>query len=263
MAESKSLRTSGILFGIWLSWLYAFVADQINRANLPGIPLPEPAGGWFGYYLGALVAGGLIGFACTWPDNSWAGGALGGVAGACMVFFAPWQQAVGSATRVFGTILLMLTTFVPMVLILMPVALLIRFSVDRLPKGLEGILAPRRLGLPLVTMALAIGLGVMGLYSAEVKSAFYQTQTLINQGMAAKSTGQLPEQLQPVVGFIPNANGRYTLEWSDEVERFMGPRQVTNRSASDFLIVVRFQNGFLMSCVFVPGVKQSPCANYQ
>ncbi len=263
MGDTKTGRLAGILFGIWLSWLYAFVADQLNRVNLPGISLPEPAGGTLGYYLGALVAGALIGFACTWPDNSWAGGLLGGVAGAAMVFFAPWQQAVGSATKIFGTVLLMLTTFIPLVLILMPVALLIRFSVDRLPTGVEGLLAPRRIGFPLVTTALAVILGVMGLYSAEVRTAFYQTKALVDQGMAASSASQLPEQLQPVVGFIPNANGSYTMEWSDEAERFMGPRPVTSRSSSDFLIIVRFQNGFILSCVYAPGVKQSPCANYQ
>jgi len=263
MGDPKTLRSAGFFFGMWLSWLYAFVADQVNRVNLPGIPLPEPHGEAWSYYLGAVVAGALIGLACTWPDNSWAGGALGGLSGACLVFLAPWQQAFSSTTRVFGTILLMLTTFIPMVLILAPVALLIRFSVNNLPTGIEGILAPRRLGLPVLTTLLALLLGFMGLYSGEVKAAFYQTQALVEQGLAVSNAGSLPEPLQPVQGFIPNATGRYTLEWSDDSARFMGPRPVTSRSASDFLIIVRFQNGFSLACVFVPGVKLSPCANYQ
>ena len=263
MSNPKALRSAGFFFGIWLSWLYAFVAEQVNRVSLPGITLPEPQGGVWGYYLGAVVAGALIGLACTWPDNSWAGGALGGLSGACLVFLAPWQQAFSSSARVFGTVLLMLTTFIPMVLILAPVALLIRFSVNQLPTGSGGSLAPRRLGLPVLTTLLALVLGFMGLHSSEVKAAFYQTQALVEQGLDISDAGGLPEQLQPVQGFIPNATGRYTLEWSDDSARFMGPRPVTSRSASDFLIIVRFQNGFSLACVFVPGVKLSPCANYQ
>ena len=180
MTSQKSLRVAGIIFGAWLSWLYAFVADQVNRVNLPGISLPDPQGGVVGYYLGALLVGALIGLVCTWPENNWAGAALGGLLGALLVFFAPWQQALGSGRQAFGAFFLTLTTFIPMVLILMPFALLVRWSVNRLPTGLEGLLSPRRIGLPLLTTALAIALGLSGMVSADGRTAFYQTQTYGN-----------------------------------------------------------------------------------
>ena len=41
MSNPKTLRSAGFFFGIWLSWLYAFVADQVNRVSLPGITLPD------------------------------------------------------------------------------------------------------------------------------------------------------------------------------------------------------------------------------
>jgi hypothetical protein len=86
---------------------------------------------------------------------------------------------------------------------------------------------------------------------------------MIVTGLESSSSLQLPEPLQAVQGFIPNATGRYTLEWSDDVERFMGPRPVTNRQSSYFLIIARFQNGFSLACIFAPGVRQPPCANFK
>jgi hypothetical protein len=263
MSHPKSLRSAGIFFGMWLSWLYAFVADQSNRVSLPEIPLPEPQGGVWGYYLGALVVGALIGLACTWPNNSWAGGAFGGLSGACLVFLAPWQPAFGPMLRMLGANSLIITVFIPRLLVLVSVALLIRFSVNYLPPGIEGFLTPRRLGLPVLTTVLALVLGFTGQYSGEMKTALYQTRVLVEQGLAVSDAGSLPEQLQPVAGFIPNATGRYTLEWSNLTARFKDLRPVSSRSASDFLIIVRFQNGFTLACVFAPGVKLSPCANYQ
>jgi len=263
MVTQKSLRISGIMFGAWLSWLYAFLAEELNRISLPGITLPEPQGGLFGYYLGAILVGVVIGLACTWPDSTWLGALLGGIAGAALAFITPWQQATVSSLQAVGAVILTVTTFIPLALILMPVAWLIRVSANRLPAGGEGRFSIRQAGLPLLATALVVVLGVTTMHPPEVRKAFYATQAIIQQGMQARSAGALPAALQDVQGFIPNANGRYTLEWSDAVNRFQGMRPVTSRQNSDFLIVARFQNGFTMACIFAPGAKQSPCANFQ
>jgi hypothetical protein len=242
--------------------LYAWTADQINRAYLPGINLPEPSGGLFGYYAGALFAGALIGLACTWPENSWVGAVCGGVVGAILVFLAPWQQMFSSSTQTFGVFFLTLTTFLPLALILTPFAFLIRWSVDHFSMSNGGGFSLRQYGVPILATILAAWLGYSNLYSDDVRNAIYITQGLIEKGFQAKSTSQLSEPLKPIQGFIPNANGRYTLEKSDAVERFMGPRPVTSRSNSDFLVIARFSNGFKLACVFAPGVKQPNCANF-
>jgi hypothetical protein len=263
MASQKSLRLQGVVFGVWLSWLYAFVADQANRMNLPGIPLPDPQGGFAGYYLGAILAGALIGLASTWPENSWVGAGLGGLVGAFLAFFAPWQQALGSTNQTVGVAVLTLTTFIPLALILAPISLLLRLSVNHLPTTSAGMLNPRRIGLPLAVSILAVLIPIWGMYSPDVKDAFYTSKSLLEEGLKASNPGQLPAPLQSVTGFIPNAAGRYSLEWSDSVERFMGPRPVTSRQNSDYLIIARFQNGFTLACLYAPGVKQPSCTNYK
>lgn len=216
----------------------------------------------FGYYGGALLAGALIGLACTWTDNTWLGSVLGGVTGAILVFLAPWQQMFTSSSQSFGVFFLTLTTFLPLALILTPFAFLVRFSVDHLsPQGGSRI-SLRQYGMPILATILAAWLGVTNLYSEDARGAMYMTQALIEKGMQVKTAGQLSDSLKPVQGFIPNANGRYTLEKSDVVERFMGPRPVTSRTNSDFLIIARFSNGFNLACIFAPGIKQPNCANF-
>lgn len=263
MTGQKSLRLQGVVFGVWLSWLYAFIADQANRINLPGIPLPDPQGGLVMYYFGAVLAGALVGLACTWPENNWVGAGLGGLVGAFLAFLAPWQQALGSSSRTVGIMVLTITTFIPLTLILAPISMLLRLSVMHLPITAAGMLAPRQIGLPVAVTILAVVIGIGGMHPPEVKDAFYATKSMIEEGMKAANSGQLAESLQSVQGFKPNASGRYTLEWSDATSLFMGPRPVTNRQNSDFLIIARFQNGFTLACIFAPGVKLTPCANYK
>ncbi len=235
---------------------------KLTGLILPGIELPGPQGGVFGYYVGALIAGALIGLVCTWPDNAWLGSILGGICGAVLVFVAPWQQSFISPSQTFGAVFLTLTMFLPLALILTPFAFLVRFSVDRLPSIRENSISIRKVALPVVATILAAWLGISSLYPQEVRDAMYITQGLIEKGLQASRASQLSEPLQPVEGFIPNANGRYILERSDVVESFMGPHPVTTRTDSDFLIVVRFKNGFSLACIFSPGVKQPTCANY-
>jgi hypothetical protein len=105
-------------------------------------------------------------------------------------------------------------------------------------------------------------LGVSNLYSEEVRNAMYETQVLIEKGRQAKTANNLAEPIKQIQGFIPNANGSYILEKSEEVERFSGPHPVTSRTNSDFMIVARFQNGFAIACLFAPGAKQPVCANF-
>lgn len=258
----QSLRIAGMVFGAWISWLYAFLSDEINRLFLPGIPLPPASGGYWSYYGGALLAGALIGLACTWPDSPWLGALWGGLSGALLSLLAPWQQVDGSSPQIFGVVVLTATTFIPLVVLLMPLSLLVRRSVEQLPLPGEA-LHPSKVWLPLLVTALVAAVGISRLFPQEVRDAFYSTQALIESAQQVKRSDQLPAPLQDVKGFIPNANGRYTLEWSDRVEQFFGPHPVSNRLNSDFLIIARYQNGFSLACIFAPGARQPPCAVFR
>jgi hypothetical protein len=74
---------------------------------------------------------------------------------------------------------------------------------------------------------------------------------------------RIPEKLQYVKGFYPNANGHYTLAYSQELDAYMGPRAMTTRLDSDFLIITKYDNGFTFACVTGPGLKEpASCTNW-
>ena len=110
---------------------------------------------------------------------------------------------------------------------------------------------------------VAILLGSFSLYPQDVQDGFNATQRLMQNGLKATAPAELPPPLKDVQNWFPNATGRYTLEWSEETERFLGPVQVTSFTHSDFLIVVRFTNKFTFACIFSPGVKTPSCANFE
>jgi hypothetical protein len=263
MNSQKFLRIGGAFVGAWLAVVYAFVSVEINRSALPDIPLPEPSGGAFGYFLEYFAAGALLGLIACWTENKWSGVVIGAVVGAAAVFFLPWKNALSSGTFVLGAIFLTITTFLPLVLFILPVTLVVRQTVERLPTRLEGSLSLSRLGWPLGATAVAILLGSFALYPQEVQDGFKTTQRLVQLGLKATSVSELPLPLKDIQNWFPNANGKYTLEWSEETERFMGPAQVTSFTHSDFLIVVHFSNKFAFACIFAPTVKTPSCANFE
>lgn len=263
MKTKKFIRMGGIIFGAWLALLYAFVSIQVNVSSLPGIPLPGPAGGYLSYYAGYMLAGALIGLIACWPENKWVGALLGGVAGAVLTFYLPWRNALQSPESAVGVLFLTITGFVPLVLLCAPLSLVIRLGVENLPTQVSGSLNIKRIGLPLGATLIAVMLGFTSMYPKEVQDTFFITRDLVDKGISATTQAALPEPLQAVRNWFPNATGKYTLEYSTEIEKYNGPRPVTSRMSSDFLIVVRFQNKFTFACAFAPNVKVPSCTNFE
>jgi hypothetical protein len=263
MNNLRFTRISGAVVGAWLAVIYALVSVEINRSSLPGIPLPEPSGGIFGFYLSYLGAGAALGLIACWTDNKWAGVVTGAAIGAVILFFLPWKNALGSSTLVLGAIFLTLTTFLPLLIIILPVTLVVRQTAESLPTRLEGSLSLDHLRWPIGATILAIVLGSFSLYPPEVQDGFNATQRLVKNGLKATSPAELPAPLKDVENWFPNANGKYTLEWSEDTDRYMGPVPVTTFLHSDYLIVVRFSNKFTVACIFSPGVKTPSCANFE
>ncbi len=251
-----------MVFGTWLSWLYAFLADEVNRVYLPDIPLPDPQGGVLGYYGGAILVGLLVGLVCTWPDKPWLGAIFGGLIGALLAFIALWQPVGGLSIQTLGNGGLTATAFVTLAVILTPIAFLMRISVERLQSS-GASFSLRGVWLPVLVTGLVAFMGMCRLYPREVRAAFYSTRSTIEAGMNSSSPGQLPDALRDVRGFIPNANGRYKLEWSDKVDLFSGFYPQFTRDKRDFLIIARYTNGFAVACLFSYGASQPPCANFQ
>jgi hypothetical protein len=262
LRERRSYWLFGIFFGALLGGVYAFASHMINVIYLPGIPLLPPSGTFSTYLLEYIFLGALLGFISALPEARLAGVALGGFATATgSVFFTLLNQW---GTPNFGsTLITMLYTYLPLVVLMMPLAFVIRVCVDaQEPDPDNPHLWARRFIVPGLVVLVVVLVGSFSLYSSNTRAAVKHMDNLLRVGMRASSMEDLPAPLRDVQGFSENAQGEYGLRYSDNIEQFFGPRPA-GAELSQFLVIARYQNGFALACIFSENRVVPTCANHR
>lgn len=250
----------GAWFGAWLGIVYAFCSQAVNWLALPGIPLAGPAGGLQGFIFLHLLLGAALGFTAAIPNHTAAGVVLGGLLAAFLTAMAAVSAQWGDET-VIRTIILLFYTFLPLAMLFMPLAFLIRRGVDAQTVDPDRpYLWARRFLVPLALTLAAVGLAAFSLYPADIRRAFRQNHEIIQLGLEAGSSANLPRSLEAVQGFRENAIDDYEMYWSDNPEAFFGPRPATGEM-SQFLIFTQFKNGYRVACVFSATTTVPNCTN--
>jgi hypothetical protein len=250
----------GTMFGAWLGAVYAYFSQAINWIALPGVPLAPPGGDLTAYVLAHVMLGAVLGLVSSSPSNTWAGVVLGGVLGSLLSAIGSVSAQWGDAT-VVRTIILLLYTFLPLAVLLMPLAYLIRRGVDAqvVDPDRPYLWARRYLvpgGLTLVAMVLAS----FSLLMPEVRSAIRDMDQIIQRGMAAETVEQLPPSFQGVAGFQQNAVGPYQISYSDNPDDYLGPRPVAGE-LSQVVVFAQFENGYLVACIYNRATTVPNCTN--
>jgi hypothetical protein len=261
-SHRKQIIIFGILFGAWMGGVYASVSGAINVLFLPNIPVAPPDGGLVLSIFEYTLFGALLGAVSAYPESKLVGMGLGGLTTALILVFISLTRSWG--TNIFGGALLYLAcTFMPLIVLMMPVSLLVRAGVDaQQVRTDKPYLWARKYLIPLALTLVAIILGSFSLYTPEQRLGLVTTNQIIIQAKQAGSVKELPVPLQAVSGYLENAHGPYTLAWSDHVESFFGPRP-EGAELSQFLIIARYQNGFSFACVFSSNRTVPTCAVYE
>lgn len=251
----------GVGFGAWIGGVYALTSGVINDIFLPNIPLLPPSGGLAWHLIQYILFGAFLGFITSLPDSTGAGLVLGGLSTAGMLvvqaLIRTWgQESLG------GVIMYMVCIFMPLIVLMMPIAYLIRAGVDaqRLYSDRPHLWARKYL-IPFFLTLVAIALGALSLFPREQRLAIRQVNDFIVAGESAKNESELPEPLKDITGYWENAEGSYALTWSDRVDTFMGPRPA-GAELSQFLVIVRFENDFAFACVFSSNRGVPNCVVY-
>jgi hypothetical protein len=251
----------GAFFGAWLGGVYALVTQAVNWLFLPGIPLAPPSGTLASYLVEFILIGALLGWICAIPAHRMAGVLLGGLVSALLISVMALRGTWGGEFF-SATLILMLLTFMPLVVLMLPISLAIRIGVDaQRVDPARPYLWARRYAIPGLLTVLVVILGVLALYSREERSAFQYVQGMIQQSQLAASVAALPEPVREIPGFLENSRGAYQLSWSDRVDTFFGPVPIGSE-LSQFLIITRFENGYSFACVFSENRQIPNCAAY-
>lgn len=259
--QKKKLWIFGALFGAWMGGVYAFVSGAINGIVMPNIPVAPPEGGLALYLLEYALFGAFLGWVSSIPENKGLGMALGGLATAVILVIITLTRTWGLS--IFGgTLLYVSCTFMPLIVLMMPISLLIRAGVDAQYVAPDRpYLWARKYLIPLVLTLLAVIMGAFSIYSNEQREAIKTVNQLVLQSRQAGSFSALPKPLQDVTGYLENAHGKYTLAWSDRVDTFFGPVPADSE-LSQFLVIARFENGYAFACVFSNNRNIPNCVVY-
>jgi hypothetical protein len=263
MLTRKQSMLYGAVLGAWFGLVYAFWSQAINWLFLPGISLAAPQDNLGQYVFGFVVMGLLLGAVSSIPSSTFAGVTLGGFVSALVISAIGLVTPSAGESTIWRKLILFFYTFLPLVVLLMPLAYIIRAGVNaQLEDPNRPYLWARRyLVVGLITIGVLV-VASFSLYDRQTRQAFYFMNDLVKEAQTAGSAQQLPETLQTVQGYWENARGAYRLAWSDDIEAFMGPQPV-GLETSQFIIVARFQNGFAFACIFQPGGTYAPfCTNF-
>lgn len=260
--NDKKRRIYGFIIGIAFGLPYSYISEYINVWMLPDIPLFDlPIGRVITAFLTALVLG-VLGVIVAWDEESFFG-LIGGTL--FLVFVGSVQAFINSgSSQAVTSFFLFLFTFLPRLIIYLPLAYLFRWSVNNLDNSVPGY--PRGLRRPLKVMAVLLILAVVGgrfsLLALEARQALQDGNALVLQGISSRDGGSgLPEPLLDVDGFSTYAKGPYTLEWSSDVDSLPVTRPLAEFGVTESLIIFRFENDYQFGCVYTPPSHVPKCIN--
>ncbi len=253
--NSLQRRISGLVFGSLMGLSYGLASQVINQVILPGVPLYQPPPGRFAAILLATLGGGLLGLLACWPQEAITGVINSGLAGALV---ATLQGLERSGTAEFANrLIVMVITFLPRALLFIPIGGFARWAGSLwLEPSSRTLTKWQSRG---ASAAIVVGAGVLGMlnmYSGEVRQALTSMNILIQSGMdtlqTASSPQALPAPLLEVEDFVKKANGAYVLDWNPDTDQLPAARPPASYMDRVALIEARFETGFHFGCVFYP-----------
>ncbi len=264
-------RLSAFLLGALTGLVYSLVAELVNVFLLPNLPLYQPAPGLALNILLTVLGGGVLGLLSAWRDSAVEGVFLGCLLGGSVLELIALVNAWSQPEQFGGVFVLVVSTFCPMVALLVPIAVALRVVVNRFEDermALELPLGPSSPARPMVWLAgLIVVAGLIGsfsIYSSEARQVLTRMDELLQMGLGAASTASLPPAFRSgeVDNFVQNAQGGYTLEWDNSnLDRFP-IRRPTGDPWKQSVVIARFENGWVLFCLFSRADAAPTCGSY-
>lgn len=159
---------------------------------------------------------------------------------------------------------LLLVTFLPRMLVTLPLAGGIRWVFNLWEKELSTIhFSPAKLVLSVVALLVvaAVG-GAFSLYIGGARTALINTNELVLQGREAESEDELPAPLLEVQGFFDHAQADYTLQLTEDLDSLPIPRPFAGAGEAEYGVLVRFSSGFRFGCIWTLPRPNPSCNEY-
>ena len=263
--ESTTRRGFGLALGALLGLVYGLTSQTINRIILPGIPLYQPPLGPAGNTLLIMLLGAMLGLVAAWPTSSIAGTFAASTVAAGLLTFVSFLSVRLTEQNRSGMIVAALFVLLPLVGLMVPLLGLFRWVVNKeMEARRETASTWRHLRAPLALIAVLVLIGALSLFSPEARQELIAMDRLLRDGLSAQDADALPAPLraEDVGDFLGQAQGPYTLEWTQRnLNRFRIPRPGRNFD-SHAVVLARFANGWQLACLFVAPTESPECTSY-
>lgn len=259
--SDRSRRIVGFSYAAVLGFVYIFIAQFANVWSMPEIPLYEPPIGRLETTIYGSIIMGLLGLLIVWDQESFWGLIIASLVGVAVTSVQAYVNSF--ETGVLKSLIVFVFTFLPRVVLFLPLGVLFRWLVSQLEDVLMGFQGRLRdiVLAAIITIALVVVGARMSIYPPEVQRALREANELLLTSQSITDRDALPASLQLTEGFIELAKGPYTLQYSDDPDRLPVTRPRVSLDVIEPLIVYRFENGYMFGCVFTPPVYVANCIN--
>ena len=266
MTDQTYRRIFGAIFGAALGLAFGVMSQAGTPLVMPGVTLHQPPLGMWGNIAGVVLAGGLVGFLIAWSSNSF----ISVVSAALITGLGVEMIGTLYGTQVppegIGRLILMIAIlWLPMTGLLGALFLVVRWIINKqVEQRRDRASLLRRLVLPGLALIIVGGIGATAIYPIEGQQRIKEMNDLIQAGLQASDAASIPPVLAKFgETFKQRATPHYTLQWvkSNLIDWRVGqPAGYQDWQLS--IAVARFDNGWIMACIFSPGGAPSNCRAY-
>jgi hypothetical protein len=265
-AGDRYRRIAGVAIGAGLGLVFGLVSQSINSIVMPGLPFYQPP---FGPVVNAVLCflgGTLLGLVSAWPHESAPGIVTAGVAGALCIGGLTLATARLDWNSGPGVIVTTLILLLPLSALVVPIVWSLRWAANKQEDSyLAGYFTWSRVLAPLILVMVTGGLAATVLYPPEARPVLARMNAMVRAGLAASDPQALPRPLQSQAmdGFLDHATGAYTLEWTQQLDRYGMIVYSTASPRDQSGVIAHFENGWTFACLFATSEVEPVCKHLQ
>lgn len=253
----------GMVIGLGMGLIYALTSQLINRIVLYDVP-------FFIKFDAPLISILIItGLGVVWggitslPEKLVNGILLGTLVGAVSFTLVTFLFDEKNYDFVPG-LARFIVIFLPAVLVFSGLSYMFRWSEGRLMLEYfnQDRLTSQRFIPLLSALFITSIIGVFNLKSIDIRKDLRLVDSYLEKAKTIQRINELPETFQNITGFMRHAQIAYTLEPSTDIDLFTGEAPQGTSEASKGIVIVRFDDGFRLTCLTIDNSLQVLCEEF-
>jgi hypothetical protein len=228
-----------MIVGATLGLLYSLIATNINLIFVRDLPLYNNTWVNINQIFWATLAGAVMGFVVNWPEASYLGIFVASLLGGLTIVIGTLIKAL-QVNGSFGFVIITFFYIIfPLIALFVPLTALLRW-------------------------VSAVLVGSFEMYSTEARNVL---QAMNSQIIKIQTSGvkDVPFAFKTVSEVVANASSEYSLEWTDDLQRFPFSFQGDENNSGTFLqmVLVYFKSGETIACLYKNNAVLYLCAQIQ